>query len=351
MLYQTKNPHGGEIYAQPVEIDFSANINPYGTPPGVLRAVKESLSSVCHYPDPYCRELIKAISAFESVPAEYILCGNGAADLIFAFCYAKKPKKAMLLSPCFSEYETALNAAGCSVSHYTLLPDEQFALTERFLQALLCWDGDLVMLCNPNNPTGQLIERQLSESIAAVCRKKGIFLFVDECFLDLTENGEQHSLKPFLQRNDQLLLLKAFTKSYGMAGLRLGYCLSGNAPLLKAMGQTTQAWNVSTPAQAAGIAALKEQVFLQKANRLICSERKKLTEGLRELGFSVIPSKTNYLLFYSDRELHTPLLERRILIRNCANYRGLSKGWYRIAVKLPKENHQLLNAIKEICNG
>lgn len=351
MLYQTLNPHGGETYQHPAVLDFSANINPLGTPPAVCQAVEASLPLLSRYPDPYCRDLVAAISHYEGVPKEQILCGNGAAELIFSLCNALKPKKALLLAPCFSEYETALRAADCAVEHYRLEQARGFGLTEAFLQALEAFDGSLLMLCNPNNPTGRVIERPLMEAIVSLCRRKGIFLFVDECFLDLTEAGKHLSLKKALGREPHLLLLKAFTKSYGMAGLRLGYCLSGNAGLLERMGRATQAWNVSLPAQLAGIAALTEQDFLLRANQIIADQRPKMAAGLERLGLTVIPSRTNFLLFHSRRELRQPLLERGYQIRSCANYPGLGEGWYRIAVKLPEQNRALLDAMEEILNG
>ena len=348
MLYETLNPHGGEVYARKIDLDFSANINPYGTPQAVKDAVAGSVEALRCYPDPYCRRLVSAIAEFEGVPEKQVFCGNGAAELIFSCCMALRPKKAMVLSPCFSEYETALKVFGTEVQHYLLKQQDDFALTEEFLPCLEGFDGEMLMLCNPNNPTGQVTERPLMEKILEICCRKGIFLFIDECFLDLTQGGEAFSMKPFLEKTENLLLLKAFTKSYGMAGLRLGYCLSGNKTLLKTMGQQVQPWNVSIPAQNAGVAALSQTEFLQKANECIHTQRPLLSEGLQKLGFTVIPSRTNYILFHADRELREPLLEMGIQIRSCANYIGLGEGWYRVAVKLPEENQRLLEALKRL---
>ena len=350
MLYSTQNPHGGDLYSRKLLLDFSANINPYGTPQAVQEAVRKSVSELCHYPDPYCRELVGAISDFEGVAKEKILCGNGAAELIFSFCRSLHPRKTLILDPCFSEYETALRSVSCAVSHYALEEAADFRLTEAFLPALRAFDGDTLMLCNPNNPTGQVTSREMMERILAMCAEKGIFLFIDECFLDLTDGGENLSMKPFLE-NQGLFLLKAFTKSYGMAGVRLGYCLCGNAGLLKAMGQTTQPWNVSIPAQRAGIAALQQTAFLEKARKTIREERIFLTQALRALGLQVVDSRTNYILFHSEKELRELLLEKGIQIRSCANYPGLREGWYRIAVKLPEENRIFIRALKEILEG
>lgn len=348
MLYSTPNPHGGDLYSRKICLDFSANINPYGTPEAVKQAVIDSVSDLCHYPDPYCRELVTAISEFEGVGKEKILCGNGAAELIFSFCRSLGPQKALILDPCFSEYETALCASQCEVAHFVLKKETDFQLKRDFFSFLEGFDGDALMLCNPNNPTGQIISREMLEEILTICERRKMFLFIDECFLDLTDGGECLTMKPYLQTHQNLFLLKAFTKSYGMAGLRLGYCLCGNAPLLRTMGQTVQPWNVSVPAQKAGVAALKQAAFLEKAKQTIREQRTALTGGLRELGLRVIGSYTNYILFYSDRELREPLLEKGIQIRSCANYPGLEAGWYRIAVKLPRENETLLAALKEI---
>ncbi len=351
MLYQTCNPHGGDVYARPVKLDFSANINPLGTPPAVVEAVERGTRELFRYPDPYCRALVGAIAAFEGVPEEQILCGSGAAELIFSFCAALRPKKALIPVPTFSEYETALWAAGCAVQRYMLSPREGFALTADFLSALETSDAEAVFLCNPNNPTGLTAEPALLEDIARICREKGVRLFVDECFLDLTQGGGALSLKKALGDNRQILLLKAFTKSYGMAGLRLGYCLCADQALLGAMSRTVQPWNVSLPAQLAGTAALGEQDFLNRARAIIESQRPRLLEQLRGLGLQPIPSRANYILFRSPRELYEPLMERGIQIRRCANYPGLGPEWYRIAVKLPEENIQLLNAMEEILHG
>ena len=348
MLYQTENPHGGETYETPWVIDFSANINPLGTPESVKQAVAASLDSISRYPDPYCRALTKAIAHYEGVPQGQILCGNGAAELIFSLCQGLKPKKALLPVPSFSEYRAALESVGCKTVYYYLSEDKDFRLDEAFLPVLEGFDGELLMLCNPNNPTGLVTEPPLMEKILDICGEKGIFLFVDECFLDLTEGGS--SLKNRLERED-LLLLKAFTKSFGMPGLRLGYCLSGNAALLKRMGSLNQAWNVSAPAQLAGVAALKETDFLNRAKEIIHSHRPQMIAALKGLGLRVIPSQTNFILFYSEKELRRPLLERGFQIRDCGNYPGLKQGWYRIAVKLPEENRGLLANLEEIING
>ena len=240
MLYQTENPHGGDLYGRTISLDFSANTNPLGTPPAVRQAVIDAAGLLNQYPDPYCRALIAALADFEQVPASYILCGCGAAELIFSFCAAVKPRRALELAPTFSEYATALEAMGSTVDRYPLEAVNSFCLTDGFLSFLGAGQWDALFLCNPNNPTGQTIPHSLLEEILNLCQKKHMRLFVDECFLDLTDGGWDLSLKSQLKDYLELFILKAFTKSYGMAGLRLGYCLSADSELLRAMGRTVQ---------------------------------------------------------------------------------------------------------------
>lgn len=347
MLYHKKNGHGGDIYGEDIRLDFSANTNPFGTPQGVIDAVAASLNGMHRYPDPYCRGLVKAISEHEQVPGDYILCGNGAAELIYAYCEAVKPERAVELAPTFSEYSLALRRTGGVMERYFLRQENEFQLDERFLGCLDRLRPHAVFLCNPNNPTGKTIDNGLLVKILNFCREENIRLFVDECFLDLADGGL--SLKGFLAENPQLFILKAFTKSYGMAGVRLGYCLCAAGTLLEKMAETVQPWNVSSLAQAAGTAALKEQEFLKKTRELVAEERHWLKEGLEKLGFWVCPSEANYLLFEGPAYLYTELKKQGIAVRNCDNYQGLGAGWYRIAVRTHEENAELINAMKSVC--
>lgn len=348
MLYQTENPHGGDRYSCPIRLDFSVNINPLGTPGSVRQAVVRSVGRLDHYPDPYCMELVQSIAVFEKLPSSYVLCGCGAAELIYSYCAVKRPKRAMELAPAFSEYSSALENINCEIVRYALSSKQQFLLDEAFLSALEQGRPDVLFLCNPNNPTGQLVPTELMKRIVAVCSEKKIALFVDECFLDMTEKGEVSTLKSYLAEMPGLFILKAFTKNFGMAGLRLGYGLCSDKKLLKAMGRSVQPWNISVPAQAAGVAALCEDVFLEQARTIIAEERRWLKGELEQLGAVVCPSAANFLLFYSEMPLYEKLLERGIRIRPCENYHGLTKGWYRIAVKLHEENRILIDEIRAL---
>ena len=328
-------------------LDFSANISPLGLPEGVRSAVIRSLAQAERYPDPLCRALGRAVAQAEGVDPGWVLCGNGAADLIYRVVLAKRPRRALVTAPAFSEYEAALDLARCQTDRFMLREEDEFGLGEGFLEAVGP-ETDMVFLCQPNNPTGRAAPRPLLERVLERCRSVGALLVVDECFCGFLDRPEDFTMNACLGGYPNLLILKAFTKLYAMAGLRLGYCLCSDRGLLDAMRGAGQPWAVSGPAQAAGVAALKETGYVAAVRALVRTERPRLAEALSRLGFRVIPGEANYLLFYSPTPLVQPLRERGILLRDCGNYHGLEAGWYRAAVRAPVENARLIAALEEI---
>lgn len=344
--------HGGDVYSarqkmKQEPLDFSANINPMGMPPGAVRAAADALQQCTQYPDPLCRELRAALAAYEGTPAEQIVCGNGAADLIFRIVAATHPQRALLLEPTFAEYEQALRSMDCSIAYFPLQESEGFVLPEAFLQQLTP-EINLLFLCNPNNPTGRTVSPALLQEIWKRCEEAGILLVVDECFNEFLEHPEQNTLKGVLKTGTNSVILKAFTKSFAMPGLRLGYGLCGNGDLAERIFSCGQPWGVSIPAQAAGVAALQEQGYLERMRRLIQTERRWLSENLARLGLCVFPSEANYILFRTETEisLRERMEQRGVLIRACGNYRGLDDRYYRIAVRGHDENERLIAALK-----
>lgn len=342
-----KQVHGGNIFAYNVEYDFSANLNPLGIPQAVKQAVIESAPFWGSYPDPDCTALVQKISEYEDIPAEQIVCGNGADDLIFRIAAAFRPERALLCAPSFGEYRRALEAQGCCIRTHFLHETEDFLLTEEYLNALTP-ETDLAIVCTPNNPTGQSIPPALLEKLSERCRKNDILLLIDGCFLDFTEHGG-FSLNGFLEKH--VILLKAFTKSYAMPGLRLGYALCGDAVLAATLRSTGQFWSVSTPAQSAGMAALTVWGYLPEARALVRQERKFLTEALSAAGVKVFPSDANFLLFRTVPGLAEFLLREKILIRSCESFEGLDGRYYRIAVRTHQENAILLDGIRRFLHG
>nr|WP_276856265.1 threonine-phosphate decarboxylase [Intestinimonas timonensis] len=346
--------HGGDIVGARAIwkgelLDFSANLNPLGMPESVRKAAEDAVREAIHYPDPLCRELCAAIARRDNVTPERVLCGNGAADLVFRLAFSQRPRRVLVTAPTFSEYQDAVQAAGGEVVYHRLAPDNDFDLTEAVLDDL---DDslDMAFFCTPNNPTGRLIDRDLMLRILERCREKSIRVVVDECFLSLSDPSERVSLAGELEHFPNLVLLRAFTKSYAMPGLRLGYCLSTDAALLDGLTRCAQPWSVSGPAQAAGLAALRTPLHPFLARQLIAVERTWLTGALRSLGLKAFPSLVNYILFRAEGvdDLKERLLEHGVLIRSCANYVGLGSDYYRVAVRLRQENEGLIKALKEV---
>lgn len=345
MQKKPRKLHGGDIYRHPDVIDFSVNTNPLGTPESVKRAVQESVAKIEHYPDVRCEALREAISRFEQVNMEEILCGNGAAELFFAAVQAVWPQKALVIAPSFSEYEEALRSVGAEVEYYYLCEEDNFQIREDYVDKL-SEEIDMIFLCNPNNPTGVLLERKFILEVLKRCKEKNSLFVLDECFVDFVEEPENHTIKDMLKEYPNLFLLKAFTKRYAMAGVRLGYGLSSNQRLLEKIQHCGQPWAVSTVAQKAGIAALKEEEYVKRSMAYVHAQRKKLIKNLTLLGYKTFDSKANYIFFQGEEGLYEKCLEKGILIRDCSNYYGLKKGYYRVAVKLQEENEKLLEVLK-----
>ncbi len=343
--------HGGDVYSYAaahggaMPLDLSANINPSGIPPRVSQAMHDAIAQCTHYPDPLCRDLRRAIGAAQQVEADWIFCGNGAAEVLFRLSAVLRPQRALLTAPTFAEYEQSL--PDCALRFHMLREDEGFALTARFLEELTP-DLDAVYLCSPNNPTGRTVDPALLCEIAARCKQNRTWLIVDECFLDFLEDEAQHTLRALLPDCDRLVLLRAFTKMYAVPGVRLGYCMSANAALLDGLYRAGQPWNVSVIAQACGIAAAQETEFVRRTAAAIARERAALTAALRACGLTVYPAQANFVLLHTqDRFFGEKLKEKGILVRDCSNYRGLSAGYYRVAVRDEAARQRLLAALTD----
>ncbi|RDU24544.1 pyridoxal phosphate-dependent aminotransferase [Anaerosacchariphilus polymeriproducens] len=339
--------HGGDIYRNQGVLDFSTNTNPLGIPKALYGVLANSIHKIEHYPDIACERLRDELERVEGIKKEQIICGNGAAELIYSLVYGVKPKKALIQSPTFLEYEQALKSVDCQIEVFESKRENEFRLDEKVLDRI--HEGlDMMFLCNPNNPTGILVNPQLMIEIGKRCKENEVILVLDECFIEFVKEPEKYSMKQYLGRNPWIFILKAFTKTYAMAGLRLGYGMTGDINLIDKINRVTQPWTVSVLAQEAGVAALKEVSYIKESRELVERERTYLKKSMKQIGFKVLDSQANYIFFQGPDNLYDKCLERGFLIRDCSNYRGLGKGYYRIAVKTTKENEKLLKAFMEL---
>lgn len=345
--------HGGDIYSYTERfghspIDFSANINPRGIPEPVRIAMKQAVDLCTQYPDPYCRQLRHALTNRWGLCPEHFFCANGAAEIFYRLAYCIKPKTALLTAPTFGEYEAALGQVGCQIRFHVLKESENFQVTARLLDDLTP-ELDVVILCNPNNPTGCTIPFTQLSSILEYCKKNQIWIILDECFCDFLINAEEYSAYSWVSQYNRLVIVRAFTKMYAVPGVRLGWCMTTNLALLDAMYQVGAPWNVSVIAQHCGCAALACTGWGQETAQWIAKMRLWLYHALQSCGLRVFPGEANYLLFHCDvLQLKSLLMQKGILIRSCENYRGLGQGYFRVAVKSLEENQMLIQAIQEV---
>lgn len=351
-----RDRHGGNIYDHKDVIDFSSNINPYPVLEPIRQAGYAALERIDRYPDPECRRLremiVKKGEAFgQSFDEREVICGNGAAELIYAVCAAKMPKEALLVTPCFSEYELALSSTGARIRYYETGEEKGFRVSEDILEAI---DEklELMFLTVPNNPTGTLIPEKLLKRILIRCAECQVFCVMDESFLEFTKEASTAGWALSDKKIQQITgYLRSFTKLYAMAGIRLGYLLTKNEPLRERIGQQRQPWGVSLIAQEMGIAAISADpadAYARTIQKKMQKERQFLKEQLEPLVLTVFPSEANFLLLRAEEDFAQKLLKQGILIRDCSNFHGLQKGYFRIAVRTPQENERLVQAVRTI---
>ena len=341
--------HGGDIYHNQVMYDYSVNINPFGMPEEVKEAAMSGVMQSTQYPDIECSALKCSIAEKEGIQESYIYCGNGAAEVIFQLVLAKRPKKALVLAPSFGEYEEALHVVDCEIIYHMLEEEQGFRLTASILEVIRKENGlDLIFLCNPNNPTGEVIDSDLVLQILEECKKNQTLLVMDECFQEFLMEEDQGSLISYVEETNDLFLLKAFTKMYGIPGLRLGYGITSNTSLLSKMKQQTQPWNVSIPAQMAGIAACKLDEFENRTRTYIKEEKIRIIQALQLSGCKIYGSRANYIFFQGPSGWYESFLKHGVLIRSCKSYKGLTDRYYRICIKLKEENDYFLEVLRKI---
>ncbi|EAE6663036.1 threonine-phosphate decarboxylase CobD [Listeria monocytogenes] len=334
-------------------LDFSANINPLGVPASLKQTITANLDKLVEYPEPDYLALRARIASFHHLDLANVIPGNGATELIFGIAKVTKAQKVLLLAPTFAEYERAFFDA--EKVYAELTKETNFAAAEIVLEMLeRDTDIEAVCLCNPNNPTGQLISQKEMVKIANICEKRNIYLIIDEAFMDFLEENEAISMINYLERFPHLAIIRAFTKFFAIPGLRLGYLLTKNNLLAEALLQIREPWSINTFADLAGQILLEDKTYIKQTYQWIHKEREFLYTGLCEFPeLTVFEPSVNYIFFHLEKplDLRKELLLKGIFIRSCANYRGLTENYYRVAVKSREDNCQLLTALEVIFSG
>lgn len=353
----TKDLHGGNIYKFQREgkidiLDYSSNINPLGVPQKFINIAKESFNKLVNYPDPYYIDLRKKIAEFNSLDLSNIIVGNGATEILFLYLKALKPKKVLILAPCFAEYERALKSVSAEINYFELKESDNFYPDiENLKKEIETNSYDLLLFCNPNNPTGQFIKLEDIRVVVEACENKNTKIFVDEAFIEFIENWQEKTVS--LLKNKNIFIMRAFTKFFAIPGLRLGYGIGFNDEILNKMWDEKEPWTVNTFANLAGLVMLDDKEYIEKSEKWILEEKKFMYKELSEFQYlKAYKTECNFILLkiqnISSTSLRDKMIEKNILIRDASNFKFLDYHFVRLAIKDRESNIKVLEALADI---
>ena len=379
--------HGGNIYKIFREknikeiLDYSSNINPYGIPESLKERITENLEILERYPDPDYVELRQKLSNLNKVNLSDIILGNGATEIIFLFMKVINPKKILIVSPTFGEYERAVKATEISgdtvslsssngdnknienkkieIEYFELKESDDFKLNIGNLKNELENKYDLLIICNPNNPTGKFLKLAQTEEILKECNKYDTKLFIDEAFIEFLADGMKESIINTEENKKNLFVTRAFTKFFAIPGLRLGYGMYFDKELEKKISEKKEPWSVNNFAEMAGLTVLDDAEYIEKTLKWIAEEKKYMYEKLNEIsGIKVYETEVNFITGKIDEKLFSEglnvkilrekMLEQGILIRDASNFKFLDERFFRLAIKDRASNERVIEAMKEI---
>lgn len=379
--------HGGNIYKIFREknikeiLDYSSNINPYGIPESLKKRITENLEILERYPDPDYVELRQKLSNLNKVNLSDIILGNGAIEIIFLFMKVINPKKILIVSPTFGEYERAVKATEISgdtvslsssngdnknienkkieIEYFELKESDDFKLNIGNLKNELENKYDLLIICNPNNPTGKFLKLAQTEEILKECNKYNTKLFIDEAFIEFLEDGMKESIINTEGNKKNLFVTRAFTKFFAIPGLRLGYGMYFDKELEKKISEKKEPWSVNNFAEMAGLTVLDDAEYIEKTLKWIAEEKIYMYEKLNKIsGMKVYETEVNFITGKIDEKLFSEgvnvkilrekMLEQGILIRDASNFKFLDERFFRLAIKDRASNERVIEAMKEI---
>jgi threonine-phosphate decarboxylase len=363
--------HGGQVYqaakalGRPVDsfIDFSASLNPYGPPSSVLCAMQQALPACRHYPDPSAEALRERLAKEHGISSESIVLGNGSAELIRVLPLALGLRHGYVVGPTFMEYEESLHVAGARSTAVLATSAERYAPPLERLSLLVGEIGSLsrkkergrpgsstaVFICNPNSPTGRVVSVRHLRRLYRQIEQAGLWMVLDEAFIDFCPS---HSLIKEISNSPRLLILRSFTKFYGMPGIRLGY-LAGSPDTVATIRRLLPPWSVSNFAQVAGMAALNDLPYRQRSLKFMRQERKRFMAQLRTVpGLRVFPTSANFIMVElptgcAPEQVVSWLAYQGILVRDCRTFFGISQPALRLAIRHPSDNNRLVHALQE----
>ncbi|MBS7007189.1 pyridoxal phosphate-dependent aminotransferase [Anaerostipes sp.] len=342
-----------EIYGIKKEsvIPFGGNVNPLGISPLFRKSLIDHVDAVCTYPDRDYKSLRTALSLYTKAPLEHIITGNGVTELISLTMHLIRPKKALLLSPTYSEYMREISMIGGSCQEYELSEASDFNLDLEDLKSYLTDDIDLFAFCNPNNPTSSALSRNETAEILSHCKKHNIFVLVDETYVEFAPDMDGITAVPLAENYDNVLILRGTSKFFAAPGIRLGYGISGNLKFLKAMEDRKNPWSINTLAALAGEAMFMDTGYIEETKAYIEKERQKCRDRLSpSASLKIYPSYANFLLVRlmdgtSSYEMFERCIKKGLMIRDCSSFDGLHGEYIRFCFRRSEENDMLLDTL------
>ncbi len=354
--------HGGDVFAAARELgvhwrdvlDFSANINPLGPPPGLKKHLFDIFDLTENYPEPFAESWLSDLAARHGLSSNEILAGNGTTHLMYLVARVLMPKKPVAAFPAFAEYERSLIQNGNEIQGAPCRLEDEFDLTDDVVTRMFKLKPDLVFLTNPTSPAGRLVDPKILKSVVERADKTGAHVVLDEAFLDFTPAP---SLARSVRRFKRLIVMRSLTKFYALPGLRLGYLVTSKE-MVKKLKPGLEPWSVNGLALAAGKYCLDQDDYAIRTKKMVDTQRLWLTKRLTDLGLGrVIPGEANYLLVkieapgLTENRFIAKMKERGILVRGCTSFQGVLRGYIRLAVKTPAANKRLVKAVKDLLTG
>ena len=333
-------------------VSFSANVNPLGISKKLRSELSEHIDVITTYPDREYTALRHAIANYCGTKEDHIIVGNGSTELIALFIQITHPTKALILGPTYSEYEREIALEGGRTTYYPLREQQDFKLQLEDFKSKLTDDLDLVVLCNPNNPTSTCISKNDMRDILDVCKEHSIYVMVDETYVEFVDDIASVSAIPLTAYYNNIIILRGTSKFFAAPGLRLGYAITGNTDLLHQINQYKNPWMINSLAEKAGEIMFSDVDYINEARDLIISERKRLYEKYNATSrFKAYAPTANFMLLkiLDENESAETLFDRAIrekmMIRDCSTFPFLNDRYIRICFMSPEDNDRLFDCL------
>lgn len=336
-------------------ISFSANVNPLGVSPLLKKTLAEKIDVITTYPDREYTALRRCIASYTGSEADNIIVGNGSTELISLFIQIEHPKKALILGPTYSEYEREISLGNGTTLYFPLREADDFHLDVEGLKEQLNESLDLLVICNPNNPTSTAIGLNDMRSILDICKQYDIFVMVDETYVEFADNYQDITAVSLTNYYNNIIILRGISKFFASPGLRLGYAITGNRDLLKAINTRKNPWTINSLAEVAGELMFSDTNYIEKTRQLISSERKKIVQQLSAIdSIKVYEPTANFVLFRILKEQITSdmvfeyAIKQKMMVRDCSTFPFLDHKYVRFCFMSPQMNQKLIQCLQEI---